>query len=70
MSVGGPVPGESSWRIDMLSLFRRLMKDDRGATVIEYVLITSLIAVAAIASMRTVGGKISSILGHTASTMN
>ncbi len=41
----------------MLSIFRRLMKNAQGATAIEYTLIASLIAVAAIASMRTVGGK-------------
>ena len=32
----------------MLSIFRSLMKNDRGATAIEYTLIASLIAVAAI----------------------
>ena len=33
----------------MLSIFRRLMKNTQGATAVEYTLITSLIAVAAIA---------------------
>ena len=47
----------------MLSFFRRLMKNNQGATVIEYTLIASLIAVAAIASMRSVGTKVSSVLG-------
>lgn len=47
----------------MLSIFRRLMKDEHGATAIEYTLIVSLIAVAAIASMRTVGSKVSNVLG-------
>ena len=31
----------------MLSIFRRLMKNEKGATAIEYTLIASLIAVAA-----------------------
>ena len=48
----------------MLSLFRRLMKNEQGATVIEFTLIVSLIAVAAIASMRSVGGKLSSVIGN------
>ena len=48
----------------MLSLFRRLMKDTHGATAIEYTLIVSLIAVAAIASMRSVGSKVSNVLGN------
>jgi pilus assembly protein Flp/PilA len=38
----------------MLSIFRNVMKSDRGATAIEYTLIASLIAVAAIAAMNTV----------------
>ena len=36
----------------------------RVATVIEFTLIVSLIAVAAIASMRSVGGKVSSVIGN------
>jgi pilus assembly protein Flp/PilA len=48
----------------MLSLFRRLMLHTQGAVVIEYTLIVSLIAVAAIASMRSVGGKVSNVLGN------
>jgi pilus assembly protein Flp/PilA len=47
----------------MLSLFRRLAKNDQGATVVEFTLIISLIAVAAIASMRSVGSKVSNVLG-------
>lgn len=54
----------------MLSIFRRLMKNDQGATAVEYTLIASLIAVAAIASMRTVGSKISNVLGNVSNTMS
>lgn len=39
------------------------MMNAQGAVVIEYTLIISLIAVAAIASMRSVGGKVSNVLG-------
>ena len=53
----------------MLSIFRRLMKNAQGATAIEYTLIASLIAVAAIASMRTVGGKVSNVLSNAANAM-
>ncbi len=42
----------------MLSVFRRLMKNEQGATAIEY----TLIAVAAITAMSTVGGKINNTL--------
>lgn len=40
------------------------MKNTQGATAVEYTLIASLIAVAAIASMRSVGGKVSNVLGN------
>lgn len=47
----------------MLSIFRRLMKNTQGTTAVEYTLITSLIAVAAIASIRSVTDKVSHVLG-------
>ena len=53
----------------MLSLFRRLAREVRGATAVEYTLIASLIAVAAIASMRSVGGKVSNVLGNVGNAM-
>ena len=54
----------------MLSLFRRLMRNTEGATAIEFTLIVSLIAVAAIASMRSVSGKISNVLSSVTSAIN
>ena len=56
--------------IHMLSIFRRLMKNERGATAIEYTLIASLIAVAAIAAMTSVGTKVNGVLSNVASNMN
>lgn len=53
----------------MLSIFRRLMTNDKGATAIEYTLIASLIAVAAITAMSTVGGKVTNVLGNVANAM-
>ena len=53
----------------MLSLFRRVMKNNQGATAIEYTLIVSLIAVAAIASMRSVSSKVSSVLGSVSNSV-
>lgn len=47
---------------EMLSIFRRLMKSTQGATAVELTLITSIIAVAAIASMRSVTGKVTNVL--------
>jgi hypothetical protein len=40
----------TSTEISMLFIFRKLMKNDDGATAIEYVLIASLISVAAVVS--------------------
>jgi pilus assembly protein Flp/PilA len=54
----------------MLSIFRNLMKNDRGATAIEYTLIASLIAVAAIAAMGTVGNRVQGVLSNVATSMN
>jgi pilus assembly protein Flp/PilA len=53
----------------MLSIFRRLMKSEKGATAIEYALIASLIAVAAITAMTTVGTKIGTVLSNVAEKM-
>lgn len=44
----------------MLHRFIRLMNDARGATAIEYGLIASLIAIAAIGAMRGLGSKLNS----------
>ena len=54
----------------MLSTFRRLAKNQDGVTAIEYVLLVSLISVAAISSMRTVGGKVINVLSNAADAMN
>ena len=50
----------------MLTLLRALMKSERGATAIEYTLIASLIAVAAIVAYRTVGQNIGSVMSNIA----
>src|SRR3981081_2743009 len=54
---------------EMLSIFRHLMKNEHGATAIEYTLIPSLIAVAAIAAMGSVGKKVTGALSNVASAM-
>jgi pilus assembly protein Flp/PilA len=54
----------------MLAIFHRLAKNDGGATAIEYTMIASLIAVAAIASMRSVGNKVSNVLSNVAGSMS
>jgi pilus assembly protein Flp/PilA len=44
----------------MATLFTRFLKDESGATAIEYGLIAALISVAIITAFGTVGDKISS----------
>ncbi len=48
----------------MLSILKNiiLMKNDEGATAIEYALIISLVAVAALTAVSTVGGKVTNAL--------
>jgi len=47
----------------MKSLFNRFAADESGATAIEYGLIASLIAVAIIAALTTMGTKLSATFG-------
>ena len=48
----------------MLSILKNivLMKNDEGATAIDYALIVSLIAVAALTALSTVSGKATNVL--------
>ena len=53
----------------MLSLFRSLARHDRGATTIDYSLISAIIAVAGISAMRAVGSKMTNAMSAIASTI-
>jgi pilus assembly protein Flp/PilA len=53
----------------MLSIFRRVMKNEQGATAIEYTLIAALISVAAIVAMGNVGTKVNGVMSNVASAM-
>ena len=53
----------------MVSTFVKLMKNESGATAIEYGLIAALIAVAAVATMTTVGKNLSGVFGSVASSL-
>ena len=41
-----------------MKFFNKLLRDEQGATAIEYGLIAALIAVAAIAAMQTLGSEL------------
>jgi len=53
----------------MLSTLVRLFKNEDGATAIEYGLIAALIAVAAVATMSTVGTNLKGVFGSVASSL-
>ena len=53
----------------MLSMFRRLARDDRGVTAIEYTLIACLISIAAIVAMTNVGTKVNAVMSNVANAM-
>jgi pilus assembly protein Flp/PilA len=47
--------------MDLFNCVARLLRDDSGATAIEYGLIAALIAVAAVVVMGTVGSNLTSV---------
>ncbi|MBV9014360.1 MAG: Flp family type IVb pilin [Alphaproteobacteria bacterium] len=52
-----------------MNFLQRLLRDDRGATAIEYGLIAALIAVAAVTVLGTVGTNLSSVFSTVASDL-
>ena len=50
--------------------FKKLIRDEAGATAIEYGLIAALIAVAAIAAMQGLGNQLKSTFNATSSAMS
>lgn len=46
------------------------IRDDGGATAIEYALIASLIAVAIISAVSTVGGKVSTVFTEVGNSLH
>lgn len=54
----------------MSKFMTRFLKDESGATAIEYGLIAALISVAAIAAMQGLGGQLTKTFNTTSSAMN
>lgn len=52
-----------------MKFIKKLIRDDAGATAIEYGLIAALIAVAAITAMQGLGGQLTSTFNETSSAM-
>jgi pilus assembly protein Flp/PilA len=53
-----------------MSKFLKLIKNQKGATAIEYGLIAALIAVAAIGAMQGIGTKLSSTFNNVSTKLN
>jgi pilus assembly protein Flp/PilA len=54
----------------MFQLFRRLRKDEDGATAIEYGLIAGLISVVIITTITMVGSNLESVFNYISSTLD
>ncbi|HWE74698.1 MAG TPA: Flp family type IVb pilin [Stellaceae bacterium] len=52
-----------------MKMFKSLLRDDAGATAIEYGLIAALIAVAIITAATTVGTNLATTFGNVASSL-
>ena len=53
----------------ILSIFKNLIADERGATAIEYGLIAALVSVAAITAMTEMGSSLKAMFEHVAETL-
>ena len=54
----------------MRQMIRRFLKDEAGATAIEYGLIAALISIAAIAAMTNVGNNLKNIFNTVSNSLN
>ena len=50
-------------------MFVKFLKDESGATAIEYGLIAALVSVAAIVALTSLGGSLKNIFGYVANTL-
>jgi len=53
-----------------MAKFLKLIKNEKGATAIEYGLIAALIAVAAIGAMTSIGSSLSNTFSNVSSNLN
>ena len=58
-----------SRRPEMMIKIRQMLKDQKGATAIEYGLIAALVAVAAITAMSSLGSQLNTTLTKVKTTM-
>jgi pilus assembly protein Flp/PilA len=53
-----------------MKILRKLMRNEKGATAIEYGLIATLIAIAAITAMTSVGNKLGTTFNNVSGKLN
>ena len=53
-----------------MTILKSILRDESGATAIEYGLIAALISVAAITAFTTVGTKLSDLMMNTSNKLN
>ena len=53
-----------------MQFLRKLIRDQKGATAIEYGLIAALIAVAAITALQGIGGSLNTTFSNISTCMN
>ena len=54
----------------MMKFFTKLLRDEQGATAIEYGLIAALIAVAAITAMQSLGNNLNTTYNKVSTTLS
>lgn len=54
----------------MINVIRKLIKDESGATAIEYGLIAALVSVAAVAALTTLGESLQTMFGMVSTTLD
>jgi len=66
---GGPLPPTLGLH-QMPASLKRLLRDENGATAVEYGLIAALIAVVIIVGLTSVGGNLSTMFGNVATNVS
>ncbi len=67
-----PLPGVFAFKggVSRFTLIKDLMKDESGATAIEYGLIAALVSVAAIAALQALGGSLQNMFNTVATALD
>jgi len=53
----------------MLSILNSMIRDEEGATMVEYGLLVALIALVALGAVQTLGGNLSTLFGNVAGSV-